>query len=141
MLNSDHPGIQVELAHELRMLGRARRVRAAPGGRPDEDPANASALIELGHLFRHRLRRGGRAASFAAATLIEPCNFALRLELVRERRALGRVDKAERELDALVALDPGSAAAAIERGLTPRQRKDHLGAGIAFAAAASRSPR
>ena len=105
-----------------------------------EDPANASAQIELGHLFRHRHDRAQAAASFAAATLIEPGNVPLRLELVRELRALGRREEAEQELDALVALDPGSAAAAIERGLLRRERKDHIGAAIAFAAAATAVP-
>ena len=59
--------------------------------------------------------------------------------LLRERRALGQWERAEQVLDALIGMDPGSAAAAIERGLIRRQRKDHVGAGLAFAAAAASS--
>ena len=140
MLNNDHPGIRVEIAHELRRLGRLDESERLLAAVLDADPANASALIERGHLLRRLDDRAGAAVSFAAAALIEPCNLALRLELVRERRALGQLDKAEQELDTLTGIEPGSAAAAIERGLIRRQRKDHLGAGLAFAAAAAAVP-
>lgn len=136
-LDRNRSGIQVELACELRLLGRLDGAEAVLAALLAIEPDNAGALVERAHLLRQRGDRVGAAASFRAAAALSPGNIPLRLELVRELRAIGQLDETEEELSLLLRIEPGNVAASVERGHVRRRRADHVGAAMAFGAAAA----
>jgi tetratricopeptide (TPR) repeat protein len=104
------------------------------------DPNQFGALIERGHLRRKRGDHVGAADAFEAALAIEPNHVGLRLEWVRDLRALNRLDQAETLVNELLSQDPTHFGALVERGHLRRKRSDHAGAAEAFEAAAAIEP-
>ena len=99
--------IQVELARDLRALGRLDEADALLGRVLDVDPSKIGALVERGHLQRQRANHAAALAAFEAAAKIDSQNFGLHLEIASALRALGRLGDAEAMLRKLSEATPG----------------------------------
>ena len=139
-LEPDHLGLQVERACELRILHRLDEAETALDAVLASASDHAAALVERAHVRRSRGDRDGSLAGFLAASRVAPDRIPIRLEIVRDLRALRRFDEAEAELKTVVAIDRRNIGAAIERGHIARQRGDHAKAAAAFAAALAAEP-
>jgi tetratricopeptide (TPR) repeat protein len=139
-INPYQLNIRVELARDVRALGRLDQAEFVLENVLVTEPNLLGALIERGHICRTRGDHIGAARAFAAAFAITPDQAGLTLELVRELRILDRLDEAKAILDALLAKEPQQIGALIEHGHLDRKRGDHAGAAAAFEAAATVNP-
>lgn len=132
--------IQIELARDLRMLGRLDEANAVINTILDLEPGQIAALIERGHIYRRRGDHAGAVTAFNTAMTAEPHNRNIQVELARDLRALGRLDEAEVVLGKVLEAEPSKVAALIERGLVLRRRRDHAEAVAAFKLAVAAEP-
>jgi tetratricopeptide (TPR) repeat protein len=139
-IDPHHLSISVELARDLRALGRLDQAEFVLENALVTEPNLLGPLIERGHICRTRNDHTGAARAFAAAFAITPDQAGLTLELVREQRILDRLDEAEAILNGLLTSDPQQIGALIERGHLNRKRGDHGGAAAAYEAAAAVNP-
>jgi tetratricopeptide (TPR) repeat protein len=133
-------GLRLEWVRELRMLDRLDEAETILEEILAQDNRHFGALVERGHLRRKRGDRAGAAEAFAAAAAIEPAHAGLRLEQVRELRALSRLEEADRMLDGLLAENPRLTGALVERGHARRSEADHTRAAEAFRQALALEP-
>ena len=129
--------IQVELARDLRAVGRLDDADLVLDNVLAAEPTKVGALIERGLVLRRRQDYAGAATAFKAAVAAEPLNQNIQVELARDLRAVGRLDDADLVLDNVLAAEPTKVGALIERGHICRQRGDHMAALTKFEAAAA----
>uniref|UniRef100_UPI00191EDBF7 tetratricopeptide repeat protein n=1 Tax=Microvirga soli TaxID=1854496 RepID=UPI00191EDBF7 len=131
---------KIEVAADLRELGRLDEAEAVLQEILKQAPQHAGARIWLGHVAR---RRGDRAAAltyFEAAAELEPHNLPVKLEVAADLRELGRLDEAEAVLQEILKQAPQHAGARIALGHVARRRGDRAAALTYFEAAAELEP-
>jgi tetratricopeptide (TPR) repeat protein len=139
-LDPRNPGIRIEIARDLRTLCRLDDAEAELAPLLAADPGNVGALVERGHLRRARRDHVGALASFEAAAAGDPARPAIRTEVARELRALGRIAAADGVLTAILAADSRNLGALVERGHLRRAAGDREGALAAFREAGTLDP-
>jgi tetratricopeptide (TPR) repeat protein len=136
----DHNGVQLEIANDLRELGRLGDAEAILQRLIAKDPNNNSPLIGLGHLKRRQGDRLASLAAFEAAAAIDPDHNGVQLEIANDLRELGRLGDAEAILQRLIARDPNNTSPLIGLGHLKRRQGDRLASLAAFEAAAAIDP-
>ncbi len=137
---SPPPALRVEVASDLRMLGRLDEAEATLEAVLTVAPDLLSAMIGLAHCARQRGDRAVSLARFADAAAREPGHVGVRLELAVDYRELGRLDQAEAIYAGLLAAAPGNLQPLLGLGQCARKRGDHLAALARFEAAAALDP-
>jgi tetratricopeptide (TPR) repeat protein len=135
-----HAGIRLELVRSLRALGRLDEAEAALDSMPAADRSLSGALVEYGHIRRRRKDHVGAVVAFGAASVVDPRNADLKVELARELHALDRLDEAAAVLRAVIDTEPCHVHALIEGAHVSRRRHDPAGTLIALEAAAQAAP-
>jgi tetratricopeptide (TPR) repeat protein len=98
--------LKVEVASDLRALGRLDEAEAELQKIIEQKPQHVGALIELGHLARKRNDRAASLSYFRAAAAADPNNLLLKADVASDLRELGRLDEAEAELQKILNRDP-----------------------------------
>ncbi len=135
--------VRVNLAQAYHEAGEVARARAAyeevvrrwPNARDTAD-----ALNNLGNLDRDAGRLAEALAAYDRALVLHPAHVAARNGRALALQALGRVDEAERELEAALAIDPGSATTHSNLGNLYFRRDDVARARDAYLAAVRLDP-
>jgi tetratricopeptide (TPR) repeat protein len=90
-IQPEHVGVRLELARDLRALNRLDQAEVIVETVLAAEPRQLGALIERGHLRRKRGNQAGAADAFETASAVEPQHVGVKLEFVRDLRALGRL--------------------------------------------------
>jgi tetratricopeptide (TPR) repeat protein len=130
----------VEMAADLRALGRLDEAEAVCQALLHENPDSAEALLALGHCARARGDRAVSLTHFQAAEAAEPKHVWAINEAAADLRALGRLDEAEAGYRRLLEISPGHAHGQIGLGYCARQRGDRAASLALFQAAAAADP-
>jgi tetratricopeptide (TPR) repeat protein len=130
-LNPKHVGFAVQYARSLvaaRLLGAAREAadRAMALG-----PNNAQALSMLGNVYAESLAHAEAASAFQQAAALEPNQANHRYNSATALMHIGDINRAERELEACIAMDPSFwraylAQSNLRRQTPETQRIPHL---------------
>jgi predicted Zn-dependent protease len=134
------PWAQLEVAAELRELGRFDEAETRYRAVLALEAGNAYARMGLGHCARHRGDRHASLALFRAAIADAPHENWARLEAAADLRELGLMDEAEAVCFEMLTIDPGNAFAKLALGHCARARGDRPTAMAQFHAAAQAAP-
>ena len=133
-------GIKLEIANELRELGRVDEAETVLRSMLLSEPKHFRAHVELGQLLRRRGDRLAALASFETASALDSSKIGIKLEIANELRELGRVDEAETVLRSVLLGEPKHFRAHVELGHLLRQRGDLLAALVNFETASALDP-
>jgi len=136
----NHMGIQLEIASDLRELGRLGDAETVLNQVIAQQPGSVTALIGLGHLKRRQNTRLASLAAFEAAAAIEPGHIGIQLEMANDLRELGRLDDAEAHLRRLLLHHPNDPGAIIGLAQVKRRQGDRIASLLAFETAAKIDP-
>lgn len=139
-LNGQHIGVKVDIAFELRALGRLEQARDAFVDVVRQAPDLGGAHAGLGHTLRQLGDRAGALAAFEAAAAAEPKNAGLQVDLGHELREAGRLEAAEAAYRAALAREAENLPALIGLARVQRQRHDREGALATLETAAKVKP-
>src|SRR5438309_308726 len=90
VIDPDHTGVQLEIANDLRELGRLDDAAALLQRLVVQHPQNSGALIGLGHIKRRQGDRTASLAAFEAAATVDPHHTGIQVEISNDLRELGR---------------------------------------------------
>ncbi len=136
----NHPGIKMELVHDLRALARHDEADVVVDSVLADQPQHVGALIDKALSRRRAGDHETAAALLQAASRTDPAHLGIKMELARDLRSLGREAQAAKLVDAVLAVDPRHVAALAEKGHALRRSGDHAGAAEWFQAAADIDP-
>jgi tetratricopeptide (TPR) repeat protein len=139
-LNPKHSGIKLEMANDLRELGRMDTAQAVVNDILEEYPNNFEARIGIAHIKRRLGDRLGSLAEFEVAAQLNPGHFALRLEMANDLRELGRLDAAEAIVKEIIEEDPNNLEARVGMALIKRRQGNRKGALAEFEIAVKLNP-
>ena len=132
--------LQLDCAHELRILGQLAESDAAYAAVLERDPDNPAARAGLGLNHRERGSHDLALEEFNVARRLDPNNTQLVLDSAHEMRALGRIREAE-SLCAPLAADPNPPPAVLRAlGFNARHRGNFALALDLFEKAVARDP-
>ena len=132
---------QIEIAAELRELGRLEEAEAGYRAVLGEQPNQLQAMLGLGYCAS---RRGNRAAAlelFRAAMAAHPRDIGAQMGMAAELRELGRLEEAEAGYRAVLGEQPNQLQAMLGLGYCASRRGDRATALEHFRAAAAAHPR
>jgi tetratricopeptide (TPR) repeat protein len=138
--NPSHAGLQVEMAGELRELGRLDEAEALLRGVLERQSQQVDALVGLAQIARRRGDRVASLAMFEAAAAASPDHAGVKAELASDLRELGRFDEAEALLRGVLERQPQQVDALVELAQIARRRGDRVASLALFEAAAAASP-
>jgi tetratricopeptide (TPR) repeat protein len=133
-------GLRIELAADLRELGRLDAAEEQGRQAVALAPRNVHAHLSLGHCARKRGDRQAAMAIFRSAAAIAPTEPAPRIELAADLRDLGQLDAAEAQCRQALALAPGNVYAHLGLGHCLRKRGDREAAMAVFQSAVTIAP-
>ena len=116
--------ILVELARDLRALGRLDKAKEILLRAIESDAAHVGALVELAQICRDRRDAVGALAALEAATKVAPANVDVRIALAVEYSEQNRFDEAFRTLEEILATHPHHVAALMRLARLHRTRGD-----------------
>lgn len=119
-----HPALPVEIAVELRELGRLEESRAILAELLERQPGSLSARIAMGRTTRRIGDHESALAHFQEAHRLDPDHVVLPVEIAAELRELRRYEESRALLEELLERRPDSLSARIALGLTARKRGD-----------------
>jgi Tfp pilus assembly protein PilF len=132
--------VSLEIAADLRELGRIEEAEARYRHVLVYEPGNMKARIGLGACARHRGDRNASLALFQAAILADPDDLSAWLEAAADLRELGRIEEAQETYVEAHARWPESAYPLIGLGACARVRGDREEAIAFFGEAAGITP-
>ena len=127
-VQSNHLGIQLELALSLRYAGQKDDAANWYGSILDRDPASVEAAVGLAGILRENGDLTTALNRLRHAIEQTPGNSTLRLELGATLRELSHFDEAEKEYRAVHEAQRGSWPALVGLGLVARERGDYAAA-------------
>jgi tetratricopeptide (TPR) repeat protein len=139
-IDQSNSNIQLQIASDLRELGRLNDADAVLQRAIALDPNTAKPLVALAHLKRRQGNRAASLAAFEAAAAIDPYNTDVQVEIAEDFRELGRLDDAEAVLQHLIAQDP-TIRPLMAFGYLKRRSGDYAASLAAFEAAAAIDPK
>ena len=101
-LDPNNLPVKLEVAADLRELGRLDEAEAVLQEILKQAPQHVGARLGLGHVARRRGDRGTALAYFEAAAALDPNNLPVKLEVAADLRELGRLDEAEAVLQEIL---------------------------------------
>jgi len=122
-LDPAHLGIKVEIANDLRELGRTEEADAVLAQILGNDPKHVGALVSLGHLRRRLGKHSESIDAFMAASSLQPSNFGIRVEVINGLLEAGRLDEAASRIDTALSIDRDNFHVLIQRGLVLRRQQ------------------
>jgi len=131
---------RMEVAADLRELGRLDEAEAVCRGVLAARPNDAEALVALGHCARARGDRAAALAHFQAGAAADPENIWAVNEITHELREGGDPDAARDAAEAALRRHPDSLHLMLSVGLSERAAGRHAEALAAFAAAQKMFP-
>jgi tetratricopeptide (TPR) repeat protein len=132
----DQLSLKLEMAWDLRELGRLDEAEAVFQEIVQKEPAHFHALVGLGQIARKRGDRTTSLTYFQAAAAAEPNRLPIKLEMAWDLRELGRLDEAEVFLQAILKQQPDHFMALVTLGHIARQQ-GNLSAAVGHLKAAS----
>jgi tetratricopeptide (TPR) repeat protein len=112
--------LKLEIALDLRELGRLDETEAVLQEVLKQAPHNVSAYIGLAHVARKRGDRAASLASFQAAAAADPNHLGVKLELAGELKDRGLHQEATSIIDAALQLEPENVHVRMQRGYLQR---------------------
>lgn len=139
-IEPEHPTLPIDVAVELREVGRLEEAHEVLISFIDTHPESAPAWINLGHTDRRRGLREAALQSYRRALKLRPDHPTLSLDIAIELRDLGRFDEAQASLTSYLAANPESVAGWTMLGQIQRRIGERQGALTSFQRALARKP-
>jgi tetratricopeptide (TPR) repeat protein len=133
-------GVQLEIADDLRELGRFDQAEAVLQRLNGTGLRNIGLCVQLAHLRRRRGDRIGSLAILDEAAAIDPQHTGVQLERADDLRELGRFSDAETVLHRVIAVDPQNIEGFISTSRLRRRQGDRAASLSALEAAAAIDP-
>jgi tetratricopeptide (TPR) repeat protein len=127
-----HLQTRVDIATDLRELGRFDEAEAALLKILKQAPEDFGALVALGHLSRRRGDRASALSYFETAAKVKPHHLPVKLEIAAELKDRGVYDKALCIIDAAIQLEPENVHARMQRAYIHRHAGDRQSARAEF---------
>ena len=133
-------GIRLDVAAELRELGRLEEAEAACREILKQAPDNAHAYTSLAHCARKRGDRAAALGHFQTAARLAPNTLGIRLDVAAELRELGRLEEAEAACREILKQAPDNAHAYTSLAHCARKRGDRAATMVHLKAAVNADP-
>jgi tetratricopeptide (TPR) repeat protein len=140
-LNPNHPGVRLEIANDLRELGRLDSAEATVNGVLENDPDSFEAHVGLAHINRQQGDRQSSLSEFEIAARLNPNHPGVRLEIANDLRELDKLDSAEAIVSQVLEQDPDNFEAHVGLAHIKRRRGDRHGSLSELQIAARLNPR